>query len=101
MPIRTARLFRDELALPRRWVGFGGEVPPLNLKAAASLVQRKGIAMRELTTDELDLVSGGIILSSPVLSFSFTPGPGGAQGTVTFNGITQPIGAGHPSIVLP
>jgi hypothetical protein len=43
--------------------------------------------------------SFGISLASPILSF--TPEPGVASGSITFNGTTQAIGAGNLSIVFP
>jgi hypothetical protein len=59
--------------------------------------------MRELTTEELKIASGGagISLASPILSYTFTPEPGDANGTITFNGTTQSIGAGNLSIAFP
>jgi hypothetical protein len=45
--------------------------------------------------------SFGISLASPILSFTFTPEPGVASGSITFNGTTQAIGAGNLSIVFP
>ena len=60
--------------------------------------------MRDLTSEELKLVSGGTSLTLnhslgdlPVLSISFS----GNQGSITFDGMTQLIGAGHPPVVLP
>jgi hypothetical protein len=60
--------------------------------------------MRDLTSEELKVVSGGTSLTLnhslgglPVLSFSFD----GNQGTITFDGMTLPFGAGHPPVVLP
>lgn len=35
MAARIAKLLADELAAPRRYMGFGGEVPLVNLKGAA------------------------------------------------------------------
>jgi hypothetical protein len=54
--------------------------------------------MRDLTSEELKVVSGGTSLTGlPVLSISFS----GNQGSITYNGMTQLIGAGHPPVVLP
>ena len=60
--------------------------------------------MRDLTSEELKVVSGGTSLtlnhslgSLPFLSITFS----GDQGTITFGGMTLPIGAGHPPVVLP
>jgi hypothetical protein len=36
-----------------------------------------------------------------ILSFTFTPEPGDTNGTITFNGTTQSIGAGNLSIAFP
>jgi hypothetical protein len=65
--------------------------------------------MRDLTTNELNQVAGGIggislafnqpLGSIPVLSLTFNELT--SQGTLTFNGMTQLIGLGHPAIKLP
>jgi hypothetical protein len=43
--------------------------------------------------------SFGISLASPILSFTFTPEPGIASGSITFNGTTQAIGSGYKDLV--
>ena len=57
--------------------------------------------MRDLTSEELKVVSGGTSLtlnhSLGGLSITFS----GDQGSITFDGMTQLIGAGHPPVVLP
>ena len=54
--------------------------------------------MRDLTSEELKVVSGGTSLTHlGGLSITFS----GDQGSITFDGMTQLIGAGHPPVVLP
>lgn len=60
--------------------------------------------MRTLTTNEMNAVAGGASLvfnqplaNIPVLSFTFE----GTGGMLSFNGMTVPIGVGHPVVHLP
>ena len=64
--------------------------------------------MRELTSDELNAVSGGwgsgftITLGHPLGALPpFSIVFDGNLGSITFNGMTLPIGVGHPPIKLP
>ena len=60
--------------------------------------------MRELTSEELVTVAGGV--GPTTLTFNFPALPKvefsiiGNQGSVTFGGMTLPIGVGQPNIVI-
>lgn len=62
--------------------------------------------MRDLTTEELNQVSGGLslTLNKPLATipvFSLTFDETTKVGSITFNGMTQPIGLGFPPVILP